>query len=74
MGGEKFDKAGIYTKKWVPELKSIPNKFLHKPWALDKKNQENLKIIIGKDYPSPIVDHKVARNAALEAFKSIKNS
>jgi len=74
LQGEKFDKAGIYTKKWVPELKSMPNEFLHKPWELDKKNQENLKIIIGKDYPSPIVDHKVARNAALEAFKSIKNS
>ena len=74
LQGEKFDKTGIYTKKWVPELKNMPNEFLHKPWELDKKYQENLKIIIGKVYPYPIVDHKFARNAALESFKSIKNS
>ena len=34
LQGEKFDKDGIYTKKWVPELKNMPNKFLYKPWEL----------------------------------------
>ncbi len=72
LQGEKFDKDGIYTKKWVPELKNMPNEFLHKPWELEKKYQEELKIIIGKDYPSPIVDHVAARNAALVAFQSLK--
>ena len=72
LQGEKFDKKGIYTKKWVPELKNIPNEYLYKPWELEKKYQEELKIVIGKDYPEPIVDHAKARNAALEAFQSIK--
>jgi deoxyribodipyrimidine photo-lyase len=72
LQGEKFDKDGIYTKKWVPELKNIPNAFLYKPWELDKKYQEEIKIIIGKDYPNPIVEHTAARNAALEAFQSLK--
>ena len=39
LQGEKFDKDGIYTKKWVPELKNIPNKFLYKPWELESKYQ-----------------------------------
>ena len=72
LQGEKFDKEGLYTKKWVPELKNMPNEFLFKPWELEKKYQSELKIVIGKDYPEPIVDHVDARNAALEAFKSIK--
>ena len=40
--GEKFDKDGLYTKKWVPELKNIPNEFLFKPWELEKKYQEEM--------------------------------
>jgi deoxyribodipyrimidine photo-lyase len=72
LQGEKFDKDGIYTKKWVPELKNVPSEFLYKPWELEKKYQEQLKIVIGKDYPSPIVVHEEARAAALEAFQSLK--
>ncbi len=74
LQGIKFDQEGIYTKKWVPELKNMPNEFLHKPWELDKKYQEQIKIIIGKDYPAPIVNHEEARNAALESFKTIKKN
>ena len=74
LQGEKFDKDGIYTKKWVPELQNMPNKFLYKPWELEKKYQEQIKIVIGLDYPEPIVDHPKARNAALEAFQKIKKN
>ena len=74
LQGEKFDKEGIYTKKWVPELKNIPSKFLYKPWELEKKYQEQIKVIIGKDYPAPIVIHEEARASALEAFQSIKKN
>ena len=50
----------------------MPNEFLYKPWELEKKCQEEIKIIIGKDYPNPIVEHTTARNAALAAFQSLK--
>ena len=33
LQGEKFDKDGIYTKQFVPELKDLPNKYLHCPWT-----------------------------------------
>ncbi len=72
LQGLKFDKDGVYTKKWIPELQNIPNDFLYKPWELDKKYQEQIKIIIGKNYPEPIVIHEEARAAALGAFQSIK--
>ena len=72
LQGEKFDKEGIYVKKWVPELKNVPNKFIHKPWEMELKFQEAIKTFIGKDYPNPIVVHEKARAAALEAFQSLK--
>jgi len=74
LQGEKFDKDGIYTKKWVPELLNMPNKFLYKPWELEKKYQKQIKVVIGEDYPEPMVDHVKARKAALEAFQQIKRN
>ena len=35
LQGEKFDKDGKYVRKWVPEIKNIPNKFIHKPWEFN---------------------------------------
>ena len=67
LQGEKFDKEGFYVKKWIPELKDVPKKFIHKPWEL--KNESILKL--GTDYPMPIVNHEKARAKALIAFKEI---
>ena len=70
LQGERFDPQGDYVKKWIPELKNVPKKLIHKPWEFhgDVKNFE-----IGEHYPKPIVKHEDARNAALKAFKSLKN-
>ena len=73
LQGEKFDKDGVYVKKWIPELSKVPKKFIHKPWEMEIKYQEAIKTIIGKNYPKPIVIHEEARAAALKAFQSLKN-
>ena len=73
LQGEKFDKQGLYVKKWVPELERVPSKFIHKPWEMETKIQETIKTKIGSDYPSPIVVHEEARNSALKAFQTLKN-
>ena len=65
LQGEKFDKEGDYVKKWLPELKNLPKKFIHRPWEVKDKKILNL----GKDYPEPIVIHEHARSKALAAFK-----
>jgi deoxyribodipyrimidine photo-lyase len=67
LQGEKFDKDGEYVKKWVPELKNISRKFIHKPWEFI--SDKNFKL--GRDYPFPIVNHEEARAKALNAFKLI---
>ncbi len=71
LQGEKFDPNGEYIKRWVPELKSIPIKWIHTPWLAPKNN---LNIHIGQDYPAPIVDHSEARKAALDYYKMIKSN
>ncbi len=72
LQGEKFDKEGKYVRKWVPELNRVPQKFIHKPWEMEIKDQEVINTIIGKNYPKPIVVHEEARAAALKAFQALK--
>lgn len=70
--GLKFDYDGKYTKKFVPELKKIPTKFLFSPWDLSKEELTKYEVKLGYDYPNPIVNLKESREKALLAFKSIK--
>ena len=70
--GLKFDQEGEYTKRYVPELKNMPTKYLFSPWEAPQEVLESAGIVLGKDYPEPIVDLKISREVALEAFASTK--
>lgn len=58
------DPTGRFIRRWVPELASVDDAFIHQPWQMKIKQQETNNCIIGTNYPGPIVDHvEVARNA-----------
>jgi deoxyribodipyrimidine photo-lyase len=67
--GEKFDPDGEYVKTWVPELARVPAKYVHKPWELSPLEQEAVGCVLGRDYPKPVVDHKVQREKALRLYR-----
>jgi deoxyribodipyrimidine photo-lyase len=69
--GEKFDGDGNYTRQFVPELKLLPNKYLFKPWEAPKEILDSAGVILGGNYPKPIIDLKTSREAALLAYKSL---
>lgn len=69
--GKKFDGDGEYVRKYVPEIKALPDKYLHCPWETPSDILQHLNIKLGDTYPKPIVDLKASRELALEAFKSI---
>ncbi len=64
--GEKFDSNGDYTRKFVPELKNMPNKYLFKPWDAPDDVLKTAGVVLGKTYPRPIVDLAASRKKALE--------
>ncbi|MEQ8516209.1 MAG: deoxyribodipyrimidine photo-lyase, partial [Chromatocurvus sp.] len=66
--GEKFDATGDYVRRWVPELKNLPDKHLHKPWEAPEAVLQDAGISLGDEYPQPLVDHREAREAALAAY------
>ncbi len=72
--GKKFDAAGAYVRRWVPELARMPNAFLHQPWAADAITLAGAGVVLGKTYPAPLVDLPAARQRALDAFKTMRTA
>lgn len=63
--GEKFDKDGEFVREYVEELRDVDAKEIHDPSPLTRERC---------GYAAPIVDHKAAREHAIEAFKKVKKS
>jgi deoxyribodipyrimidine photo-lyase len=57
--GEKFDPQGDYVRKYVPELRPVPGKAVHR---LKERPA---------GYPAPMVDHAHERRVALERYGRI---
>lgn len=69
LQGMKFDPHGAYIRRWLPELASVPDAFVHTPWKMPADVQRRIGCTIGKDYPAPIADHALARQRALAAYR-----
>jgi deoxyribodipyrimidine photo-lyase len=50
----RFDPAGDYVRRYVPELETIDGRAVHEPWRLPAAARRAL------DYPKPVVDHMAA--------------
>ncbi|KFF50282.1 deoxyribodipyrimidine photolyase [Gammaproteobacteria bacterium MFB021] len=59
---QRFDPEGEFIARWVPELAELPVKSRHQPSASERRDT---------GYPQAIVDHKRARQRALDAFKEL---
>lgn len=68
----KFDPEGHYIRRFVPELKDLPDKYLHEPATAPEDILAQAGVEIGKDYPEPIVDLKQSRQRALDAYGEIR--
>jgi deoxyribodipyrimidine photo-lyase len=70
--GEKFDPGGAYARKWCPELAALPDRWIYRPFEAPAEVLAEAGVKLGTTYPQPIVDHKVAREEALEALAEMK--
>jgi deoxyribodipyrimidine photo-lyase len=69
--GQKFDADGRYVRRWVPELRGVPDRWLHAPWTAPAEVLREARVRLGGEYPRPIVEHDVARKRALDALATI---
>lgn len=67
LQSKKFDPDGDYIRKYVPELKDMPDEYIHTPWDAPPMIRQ-----LAKNYPPPMVDLAASRDRALQAYKEIK--
>jgi cryptochrome len=67
--GKKYDPDGDMVRRYIPALKSMPKKYIFEPWTAPPGVQKAANCIIGKDYPSPIVEHKTIVKANMGRMK-----
>ncbi|PQJ23263.1 cryptochrome/deoxyribodipyrimidine photo-lyase family protein [Tenacibaculum sp. SG-28] len=61
---QEHDPKGEFIKKWVPELRNVPEIFIHEPWKMTEMEQVFCNVRIGEDYPPPIVNLKESAKSA----------
>jgi deoxyribodipyrimidine photo-lyase len=56
----EHDADGNFIKAWVPELSQLPIEFIHEPYRMTILEQQAYGVLLGKEYPMPIVDLSIA--------------
>lgn len=68
------DPTGVFIKRFVPELANVPAEFLSEPHLMPVDVQSRVGCIIGRDYPSPVVDHRQAYKLAQQKIFAIRRT
>ncbi|MCC7114876.1 MAG: deoxyribodipyrimidine photo-lyase [Burkholderiales bacterium] len=64
----RFDPRGAFIRRYVPEIAALGPDEIHAPWTLPPAILAARGVVLGRDYPPPIVDHATARQRALELY------
>ncbi len=67
----RHDPDGAYVRRWVPELRDVPDARIAEPWRMSDEEQAAAGCAIGRDYPQPVVDHAQERRRALARYREV---
>jgi len=69
---KKFDPDGSFIRRYLPQLARLPNAALHAPWLAKPIELEAAGVVLGRDYPEPLVEHDAARERTLKRYAVVK--
>ncbi|MEC5218996.1 deoxyribodipyrimidine photolyase [Actimicrobium sp. GrIS 1.19] len=67
---QDLDPTGEFVRRWIPVLVQVSDIYIFEPWKMPAAVQASCGVIIGEDYPRPIVDHIDAGRRACERVSS----
>jgi deoxyribodipyrimidine photo-lyase len=71
---ERFDAEGKFIRRYLPQLAKLGDKELHAPWSAAPEVLARAGVVLGRDYPHPLVQHDAARKRTLERYAVVKKS
>jgi len=70
----RFDARGEFIRRYLPQLAKLDVKQIHAPWLIKAEVLAERGVVLGEDYPAPVVDHDAARRRTLERFAVVKKT
>lgn len=71
---EKFDPQGKFIRRYLPQLAGLSDKAIHAPWAAKPQERQMAGVVLGQNYPHPVVAHDEARAKTLQRYAVVKKS
>ncbi|MEZ5645745.1 MAG: deoxyribodipyrimidine photo-lyase [Burkholderiaceae bacterium] len=68
----RFDPNGRFIRRYLPQLAGLPDAAIHAPWQANEVELEACGLVIGRDYPRPLVDHAQAREQTLARYAVVR--
>jgi deoxyribodipyrimidine photo-lyase len=69
---EKFDSAGRFIRRYLPQLDGLDDREIHAPWTVPRMLLEQKGVRLGDNYPAPLVMHDAARQRTLQRYAVVK--
>ena len=69
---EKFDPQGRFIRRYLPALRALPDRAIHAPWNAPPADLVAAGLVLGRDYPEPVVRHDQARQRTLARYGVVR--
>jgi deoxyribodipyrimidine photo-lyase len=70
----RFDPGGRFIRRYLPQLALLGDDLIHAPWEAGPIDLEAAGVVLGRDYPRPLVDHAEARAKTLERYAAVRKT